>query len=388
MNRVHIESVKPDPADTDVRAEGHAEKLADPARLNALEMLGVMEDTTDPAHERSVRLAGRILQAPVSLVSYVDTERQFFKAQTGLCGPASEARGTPLTHSFCQYVASTGEPLMVNDAREDPLLADNGAVHDLNVVAYLGVPVRAPTGEVLGSFCVIDDSPRTWTQQDLDALNDLVAMLEAELALRHTVNEREIVLQEMNHRIRNLFSLINGMVRIDRRSASSAEALADSIARRLEALSAAHQMIVPVVDAQRHLGIHAELRDLLEKLLLPYKSGGRLTLSGDKVNIGPKSVVYMTLAIHEIATNSAKYGALSVSDGRLDIRWWTKDGDLMLDWVETGHSWGETEVRGTGFGSRLLTISLEGQLEGALTTEAAEDSYRHRMRLPLARLVL
>lgn len=364
----------------------HRLKLSDPARLEALTKTGVMTDTSDPAHERSVRLASRILNAPVSLVSYVDTERQHFKAQTGLAGPACDAKGTPLSHSFCQYVASSGEPLMVSDARHDPILRDNGAVHDLNVIAYLGVPVHAPTGEVLGSFCVIDSQPRDWSQADLDALSDLVAMLEAELALRHTVDERDVVLQEMNHRIRNLFSLIGGMVRIDRRTSASAHDLADSITRRLEALNAAHNMIVPVVQAQGSFGTGAPLGDLLSKLLQPYQGENRLVLTGEEVAVGPKSVVYMTLAIHELATNSAKYGALSVDGGRLDVQWWIERDTLRIDWNETGHQWGEIDIQGGGFGSRLLTISLEGQLGGMLTTEIQPDRFFHRMHLPLERL--
>ncbi len=364
----------------------HRLKLSDPARLEALTKTGVMTDTSDPAHERSVRLASRILNAPVSLVSYVDAERQHFKAQTGLAGPACDAKGTPLSHSFCQYVASSGEPLMVSDARHDPFLRDNGAVHDLNVIAYLGVPVHAPTGEVLGSFCVIDSQPRDWSQADLDALSDLVAMLEAELALRHTVDERDVVLQEMNHRIRNLFSLIGGMVRIDRRTSASAHDLADSITRRLEALNAAHNMIVPVVQAQGSFGTGAPLGDLLSKLLQPYQGENRLVLTGEEVAVGPKSVVYMTLAIHELATNSAKYGALSVDGGRLDVQWWIERDTLRIDWNETGHQWGEIDIQGGGFGSRLLTISLEGQLGGTLTTEIQPDRFFHRMHLPLERL--
>lgn len=368
----------PDPA--------HTARLADPQRLQALNDLDVMSAEGDPVHERSVRLASRILGVPVSLVSYLNAERQHFRAQTGLCGWAARERGTPLSHSFCQYVVSTGEPLMVADARENPLLADNGAVADLNVIAYLGVPVRAPTGEVLGSFCVIDSMPRAWTQDDLDALSDLVSMLEAELTLRHTLRERDVILQEMNHRIRNLFSLIGGMVRIDRRAATSAHDLAESITRRLEALNAAHQMIVPVVEAQARFGIGAPLGDLMAKLLLPYESENRIALSGADVAVGPKAVVYMTLALHELATNSAKYGALSADHGRLDIAWQVVGEALHMEWVETGHAWTQIDTRGSGFGSRLLLISVQDQLGGTLETEAQPDRFTHRLTLPLARL--
>ncbi|EBA08420.1 GAF domain-containing protein [Sagittula stellata] len=365
----------------------HAEKLADSRRLDALVMTDVMTPDSDEAHERCVRLASRILKAPVSLVSYVDTERQFFKAQCGLSGKHAEERGTPLTHSFCQYVVTSDKPLVVRDSREDPILSQNAAVEDLNVVAYLGVPVHSPSGEVLGSFCVIDSSPREWTAEDLAALEDLVAMLESELTLRQTGNEREILLQEMSHRIKNLFSLVSSMVRLERRRWDTARELADSVIARVDALSVAHEMIVPVVEATKTGdGERAHVGELLSKVLAPHTSDAKITLTGDATTIGPKAVTYVTLAVHELATNSAKYGALSVDDGRLDLRWLADEDNLVLDWLETGHVWTDTAIGGGGFGSQLLKISIEGQLNGALTTEVSEDQFAHRLTLPLERL--
>ena len=79
-------------------------------------------------------------------------------------------------------------------------------------------------------------------------------------------------------------------------------------------------------------------------------------------------------------------GALSVDDGRLDLRWLADDKNLVLDWLETGHVWTEAALGGGGFGSQLLKISIEGQLNGTLTTEVADDKFTHRMTLPLERL--
>ena len=103
----------------------------------------------------------------MALVSLVDEDRQFFKSEVGLPAPWSERRQTPLSHSFCKHVVANRRPLIVHDAREDPALCTNGAVADLNVIAYLGVPLTTDDGEVIGSFCVIDGCPRAWTDDDL-----------------------------------------------------------------------------------------------------------------------------------------------------------------------------------------------------------------------------
>jgi len=87
---------------------------------------------------------------PVSLVSLVDAHRQFFKSHSGLTGEFAEARQTPLSHSLCKHAVASKEPLIVSDAREHPLVADNLAVRDLGVVAYAGMPLVLADGHAVG----------------------------------------------------------------------------------------------------------------------------------------------------------------------------------------------------------------------------------------------
>jgi PAS domain S-box-containing protein len=151
--------------------------------------VGLLDTPPEEAFDRLTRLAARLLRAPVALVSLVEPHRQFLKSTFGLPEPA--VREAPLSHSFCKHVVATSAPLVVNDAREHPLVCDNGAVEDLGVVAYLGVPFRAPAGEVLGALCVIDHEPRAWHDEDRRVLEDLAAVLTDEVELRDTIRRRE-----------------------------------------------------------------------------------------------------------------------------------------------------------------------------------------------------
>src|SRR3954454_8796989 len=99
--------------------------VADPARLAALRAPALLDSQPEEAFDRLTRLATRALGVPVALVSLVGPDRQFFKSQTGLAEPWASARQTPLTHSFCQHVVATGEPLVVSDARVHPLVKEN-----------------------------------------------------------------------------------------------------------------------------------------------------------------------------------------------------------------------------------------------------------------------
>jgi hypothetical protein len=155
------------------------EVLAAPPRLQALAASKMMDAPAEPAFDRLTRLASQLLVAPVTLASFVSADRQFFKSEQGLPSPWKEKRETPLTHSFCQWVVTSNEPLVVDDARKHAVLKSNRAIVDLNVAAYCGVPVASRGGQALGSMCAIDSRPRTWTPEDLATLQDLALVTQA-----------------------------------------------------------------------------------------------------------------------------------------------------------------------------------------------------------------
>ena len=159
------------------------EPLTDPGRVRALTESGLSE-TPDAVLDELAERVRRWLGVPVALVSLVQPGQQVFPGQAGLPAPWSHRRRTPLSHSFCQHVVATSEPLVVVDAREDPRVRDNLAVRDLSVIAYAGMPLTDVEGRVLGSLCAIDVSPRRWTDHELDVLGGLAVACSAELRLR------------------------------------------------------------------------------------------------------------------------------------------------------------------------------------------------------------
>jgi diguanylate cyclase (GGDEF)-like protein len=122
----------------------------------------------------------------------VTDERQVFAGLCGIPQPWADARETPLSHSFCQHVVANGAPLVIEDAREDPVLCSNLAIRDLDVIAYAGFPIFAPTGHVLGSLCAIDAQPRAWAIEHLEALADIAALVGGELERRDLVRRLAI----------------------------------------------------------------------------------------------------------------------------------------------------------------------------------------------------
>ena len=167
-----------------------AEAVRDPQRLAALHQAGLLDTAAEPAFDRVTALVRRVLGVPTALVSLVDADRQVFISHVGLADPWAARGETPLSHSFCQHVVASAAPLVVEDARTHPLLHDNGAVRDIGIVAYLGVPLFGPAGDVFGSLCAISGEPRAWTACDVAVMTDLAAVVDAEVALRAEVAQR------------------------------------------------------------------------------------------------------------------------------------------------------------------------------------------------------
>lgn len=164
--------------------------ITDPSRLQALRATGLLDRDPSPSLERLVRLASRILDAPVSLVSLVEADRQFFASQVGLTTPYSTGKETPLSHSFCKHVVESGEALVIEDALLDARVAGNPAIEELRIRSYAGIPLTGEDdGHVLGSFCVIDDEPREWTPRELEILRDLADAAMTEIRLRRATND-------------------------------------------------------------------------------------------------------------------------------------------------------------------------------------------------------
>ena len=167
-----------------------AEPLSDPARLTALRRRAVPDTSGHEAFDRLTRLANRALGAPIVLVTLVEADRQVFAGVFGLPEPWASWRQTPLSYSFCQFVVASGEPLLVADAREHPVLRANRAVAELGVVAYAGVPLISSEGHVLGAFCGLDTRPRPWSAEEVATLQDLAALAIAELERRVVTAEQ------------------------------------------------------------------------------------------------------------------------------------------------------------------------------------------------------
>jgi GAF domain-containing protein len=173
------------------------------ARLSALQRFNLLDTPPEASFDRLTRVACRVLRAPIGLVSLVDKERQFFKSCVGLPEPFATARQTPVSHSFCQHVVASGKPLIVEDARANPLVRLNPAVQEMGIIAYAGIPLVTSDGHSIGSFCVIDSKPRLWSFEDVEMLQELAGCVMHEIEGRRLLQASEARCRELEARLRD-----------------------------------------------------------------------------------------------------------------------------------------------------------------------------------------
>lgn len=170
--------------------------LGRPERLRALERANLLDTPPEQPFDHLTRFTAQLLGVPIVLMSILDRQRQFFKAQFGLPEPVKTTRQTPLSHSFCQWVVTADDELVVDDVRCHQLLSANRATLENGVVAYAGVPLRADADETIGSFCAVDMKPHRWDPRELRALHDAADVAEGLTALRQAARLPPVTLEE------------------------------------------------------------------------------------------------------------------------------------------------------------------------------------------------
>ena len=159
-------------------------------RLNTLYATQLLDTPPEAAFDRLTALVTRTLGVPVALISLIDKQRQFIKSSVGLVEPLLSKREIPLTHSFCKHTTASRQPLVIPNALEHPLVFDNPAIRDMNVLAYASVPLITTEGYVLGTLCAIDHKPRRWLAHEISILSDLAQSVMSEINLRAASKER------------------------------------------------------------------------------------------------------------------------------------------------------------------------------------------------------
>jgi PAS domain S-box-containing protein len=203
-----------------------------------------------------------------------------------------------------------------------------------------------------------------------------VSGVTVDITERKQAEERQNLLaREVDHRAKNALALAQSIVRLTR--GENVKTYIRSVEGRINALARVHT----VLSLSSWQG--AEIRKLVDEELAPYSTGEQIELSGSEIQLQPATAQTVALALHELVTNSAKYGALSTLSGRLSVRWEELDDLLEIMWSETGGPQVEKPIT-RGFGTRSVIASIESQLGGRAEFDWRPEGLICRLTVPLS----
>ncbi|MBS7741687.1 MULTISPECIES: PAS domain S-box protein [unclassified Chelatococcus] len=209
---------------------------------------------------------------------------------------------------------------------------------------------------------------------------------------RRAEEQQHLLIREMDHRVKNLFTLACGLVSLSTRSAASASELSRDLLERLTSLARAHALTVPQTSqASARTSQVTTLHALISAILAPYDlaepSGRpRTAVHGDDITIAGGAVTSFALLLHEFATNAAKYGALSTPMGTVTIDCAVDETRLCLTWTERGGPPTDRQKENTGFGYVLTNATVRGQLGGDIERDWQREGLSIRLTIARERL--
>ncbi len=348
-------------------------------RLERLRDYGILDTPPEAEFEGIVQAASRVCQAPVALISFVDSDRQWFKAEIGL-----GAEQTGLDASICSHAILRDAPVFeVADTLEDPLTADNPIVcGPPHFRFYAGAVMRTEDGMPLGSLCVLDYEPRRLDPTQREVLSILAAQVVKQLELRAALRRESLMRAEVDHRVKNSLQSVAALARMQKRlvkSASGRDAL-DVVVGRIETVSALHEALSRS-DRNGRVELSTYLEEIAAFLRLQAPENVAIDVQAEE-GLGCSRVASALAVIaNEFATNSFKYAYPEGQRGRVQFQWrYEADGRRRFICADDGIGMPADPPR-TGLGQRIISATI-AQLGAEVQRPATARGHRLEVLLP------
>jgi two-component sensor histidine kinase len=361
-------------------------------RLAALKSYHLLDTQPEAVFDDLVRLAARACAAPIGWIGFVDEGRLWFKAEVGL-----GRREMTLEQFTCARAILQPGLTAIRDLAADPRFHSHPLViGEPHVRFYAGVSLATPDGLPIGTFGVLDHRPRDLSEDQAFTLTVLAQQVMAQLDLRRSVADRDVALaasqrverrhallvRELHHRVRNTLAVVQSLLGTTARRAGSVEEFYFAFSARIAALAKTQALLTD------DYWQTASLRELASTQVQPFGNGAqpRITLTGPALDLSADLAVPLGMALHELAANAAKFGALSVPQGCVDLTWDVREvkgkRTVRLVWIE--HEGPLVDPpRHEGFGSTLLRKVLPMQIHAKVDLQFARDGLRCGIEAPL-----
>ena len=329
-------------------------------RLAALRAYDILDSPATREFEDFVQIAALVCEAPIAVVNLIDEARQWFAAEIGL-----GVRETPLDISICAQAILQPGLLVIPDLTRDPRFACNPLITgEPRLRFYAGALLETPGGLPLGTLCVLDTAPRPHglTAPQRATLQALARQVMTQLALRRAMAEKELLLQEAHHRVKNNLQMVQALLTLQAKATAHPEAAQQlrASAGRIGTFGRMHEQLY-----QEGAAFDTELRDYLAALLADQKNGLAATAGERDIRLEAEPVPWPTsdaarigLVMVELVTNALKHGSGTI---RVGLR--RQEGGAILTVEDDGRGLPADyePARGKGFGMRVVTGLMQAR---------------------------
>ena len=297
-------------------------------------------------------------------------------------GWGTDSVGAVLTsigqNSYARYTLNSAVPVVTSDFAGETRFEIEPYLKDHACVSGMCVTIAGRDGRAYGILGVCTNKPRRFAPEDTAFLAAVANLLASAIQRRQLEQRHELMIRDMRHRSGNLFSQLLALFSQTAKNSKSIADLASKYQARVLAMASAHRLITEGGWQS------TPIMELLYVVLGPYLD--RVTFSGPNVDLEPDSIFNLSAALHELAANAIKHGSLSRPKGQLDLAWSVSRTErgmtLTLDWVEKNGP--PTRLpRRFGFGSRLLSLVIERQLNGEVQRTFSRNGLAVHMVVPL-----
>ncbi len=342
-------------------------KRADARRAALGELGDRLRNTNDRAEISRVaaEIVGRTLGLSHGGYGAVDPVQETILVERGWTAPdLNRIDGLHQFREYGSYIEDLkgGRAVIIDDVSEDPRTSgDARALAAIDVRALLNLPVME-RGRFVALLYALKSSPHAWSGEEISFANNIADRTRAALARIEAEEQQRTLNLELSHRMKNMLAMVQSIATQTMRTATDLNTAKEVLAGRLIALGRSHDLLLGA-------GVRAApIKSLIEGALRAHEDNpGRFVLEGPTFTVGARAAMSLALMLHELATNAAKYGALSTAQGTVAVVWEIRQqcGEpyCTLKWSEEGGPAVATPTR-AGFGSRLIARGLAGSFGG------------------------
>ena len=352
-------------------------------RLAALYRYDILDTDREADFDDIVELAAELCGAKISVINLIDTDRQWFKAETGL-----GVRETPLDTSICSHVILENDFVDITDTHADNRTQDNPlCLDEPGLRFYAGALLKSHDGLPIGTLCVLHDEPYALSAFQKKSLRTLARQVMRELDLRMALRDQQVLLGEMDHRVKNSLQSVSSLVRLYQSRAGEENRDAfDAVSRRVDAISLLHQELHQAAEIET-VPLARFIPRVIALLQDPAPENITIEADIDQIKVGSTHASAIGIIVSEFVANSIKHGFANNRAGTISLSLLNgADRHVTLTCSDNGAGTGSS-TRPTssaeGLGHRLVDAAAS-QLGSKVTRTATEDGFSLSLKFALA----